>query len=109
MTSSIVEIIKADKCTGCGACSYVCPNGAIEISTDKDGFIIPFTDEEKCTNYGLCKAVCPVMNCNVNKTENPASYTLIANDEIRRLSSSSGAFTLLAKYIFSLNKNNFNF
>lgn len=45
-------------CTGCSACAIVCPHNAINITFNKEGFIIPAIDKTKCTNCGLCKKVC---------------------------------------------------
>lgn len=42
-----------ERCTGCGACAAVCPNGAIEI---KDGRAV--TDRKKCTGCGKCAPFC---------------------------------------------------
>lgn len=50
----------AVKCTGCGTCVPVCPNGAISIGPDNSGTkMIALTDRGKCTNCGKCEEVCP--------------------------------------------------
>jgi len=48
-----VEIDK-DKCTGCGACTDVCPVDAITI----EDFAV--VDEETCIDCGVCVSECPV-------------------------------------------------
>jgi len=45
-----------DRCIGCGACSTICPSGAIQI---KDG--IPVTEKEKCILCGKCIEKCPAL------------------------------------------------
>jgi ferredoxin len=45
-----------EKCYQCGACTGVCPTGA--LSVNRPDMAIPF-DPEKCTACGLCVAVCP--------------------------------------------------
>ena len=46
-----------DKCYQCGACTGICPTGA--LSMHRPDMAIPF-DPEKCTACGLCVPVCPV-------------------------------------------------
>lgn len=43
-----------EKCTGCGKCVQVCPEGAIDISEGKSR-----TDRELCQGNGNCTEVCP--------------------------------------------------
>jgi len=46
-----------EKCFQCGACTGICPTGA--LSMHRPDMAIPF-DPEKCTACGLCVPVCPV-------------------------------------------------
>lgn len=48
--------IDQTKCICCGACSSVCPAGA--ISDDADGSYV--IDESKCVDCGSCKDTCPL-------------------------------------------------
>lgn len=45
-----------EKCYQCGACTGVCPTGA--LSLHRPDMTVLF-DEEKCTACGLCVSVCP--------------------------------------------------
>lgn len=45
-----------EKCYQCGACTGVCPTGA--LSLHRPDMAVPF-DKEKCTACGLCVPVCP--------------------------------------------------
>ncbi len=49
-------IFWGDRCIGCGACSAICPSGAIKI---KNG--IPVTEKEKCIFCGKCIEKCPAL------------------------------------------------
>jgi len=46
-----------EKCFQCGACTGVCPTGALSIS--RPDMSVPFLPE-KCTGCGLCVTICPV-------------------------------------------------
>lgn len=54
-TQSFEKELQVDipKCTGCGRCEAVCPQGAIHISDGKS-----VTDREKCVVCGKCEAAC---------------------------------------------------
>lgn len=41
-------------CIGCGACTGVCPAGAIKLNNDKAE-----VDEATCLDCGACTGVCP--------------------------------------------------
>jgi ferredoxin len=55
----LATVIRRDsaKCFQCGACTGVCPTGALAISRPDMG--VPFLPE-KCTGCGLCVTICPV-------------------------------------------------
>ena len=48
----IVDVIKKDKCTLCGACSAVCPMGVVEIEEEPKL-------KGKCVLCGICYDMCP--------------------------------------------------
>ena len=45
------------KCTQCGACTIICPTGALSIP-DRGTMIVTF-EIEKCVACGLCVEACP--------------------------------------------------
>lgn len=93
-------------CCGCTACRNICPNSAIHMKPDEEGFLYPFIKEESCVNCELCKKVCAFqsgydISCNFDI---PYVYAVKHRDEKVRLSSTSGgAFTALSDYILSQN------
>ena len=46
--------VDREKCTGCGACAAVCPNGAIHMEEGR-----PILDAEDCVFCGKCTRFCP--------------------------------------------------
>ena len=91
-----------NNCCGCRACANICPVSAITMQEDEEGFFYPVVDEIKCTNCGLCKKSCPSLNKSevFNKnTKTPDCYAVMADDETRLVSSSGGAFSLIANWI----------
>lgn len=54
-----VDIKQKTECSGCTACSKVCPTQAITMKPDELGFVYPVIDEAKCINCGKCFSICP--------------------------------------------------
>jgi ferredoxin len=46
-----------EKCFQCGACTGICPTGALSLKRPEMAVIF---DPEKCSGCGLCVTVCPV-------------------------------------------------
>lgn len=53
------DIASVYLCHSCGACSAVCPHGAIAYRESVGGYLFPSVDKEVCTLCGLCVQVCP--------------------------------------------------
>lgn len=85
-------------CSGCAACSNICPQNAISMQLDVNGFYKPNIDEEMCVGCNLCANNCPVNNPLYDNSEQPITYAYLAKDEVRIRSSSGGVFEELAKY-----------
>lgn len=99
----MIEITDKSKCCGCTACKSICPKQAIIMKQDEEGFLYPIIDKNKCVNCGLCDKVCPIKNAKEEKKEQHAYIFQNTNDEIRRESTSGGAFTAIAEYIIKNN------
>lgn len=90
------------RCFGCGACENVCSVKAITMKPNEEGFLVPKFDESKCIQCFKCHSVCQVYTD--KKTVTDQHYYGVKNsDEIRRVSSSGGAFRAMAKVIFEQN------
>jgi len=45
-------VVDPDRCTACGHCADVCPDGAITVTTVK------VIDRERCSTCGCCVSIC---------------------------------------------------
>lgn len=45
-------------CSGCGACTAVCPKNAVRLEMDGAGFLAAKVDDRLCVGCGLCINVC---------------------------------------------------
>jgi ferredoxin len=48
-----VAVVDSEKCTACGICADVCPEGAIEVKQQA------VVNDEACTGCALCVSECP--------------------------------------------------
>lgn len=55
---------RKEECCGCMACYAVCPQKAIDIVIDEEGFEYPLINCEKCVGCGICLKVCPLNHKN---------------------------------------------
>lgn len=88
----------ADKlhCSGCSACFAICPDSAISMQRDSEGFVYPIVDENACINCGLCEKVCPSIHDFFSRTPLSVFAAKAKDDGLRLESSSGGVFSLLA-------------
>jgi NAD-dependent dihydropyrimidine dehydrogenase PreA subunit len=54
--------LNEDKCTGCGMCLNVCPQGVLGAAGKK----VQITDRDACMECGACAANCPFNAITVN-------------------------------------------
>jgi len=57
------------KCTHCGACTAVCPTGALSINRPEMSVVF---NHKKCSVCGLCVPACPTRAMEITVPENPA-------------------------------------
>jgi len=94
--------LNVPNCTGCAACSNICPQDAIDMREDAEGFEYPYIQEDRCTDCGLCEEICPVLSKDrlPKFRKIPDVYAAWHSDqEIRMQSSSGGVFSALASRV----------
>ncbi len=96
----MIALVPKEKCSGCSACLNACKTGALSMEPDETGFWFPVIAQEKCVECGACARACPALEKPAYQSEAPKAY-IVQNkeEEIRRQSSSGGAFTALAKAV----------
>jgi len=87
----MIENIKKMDCTGCHYCEDTCPEKAITLEPDSEGFLYPKVVDSKCTRCGLCLTECPSINpINQIGEIQPRVYAGWSKDDKRRIASTSG-------------------
>ena len=84
-----MQICDREACSGCAACSNICPVGCIDMLEDEFGFTRPAIDEARCIACGRCRTVCPVISA-VELREPRACYAAYRIDDAARADSASG-------------------
>lgn len=98
----MIEITRKENCSGCGSCANICPKNCITMQMDKEGFLYPKVNKSGCINCNICENSCPILNpISEEKHEQKAFLIQNRDDQIRRESTSGGAFTAIAKYVLS--------
>ena len=94
-------MINTSLCTGCSACSIICPKKAIKIKLNDDGFYSPVIDEQKCIKCNLCDMVCIYNDLtfeeNTTELAEKGLYMAYSNEK-NNLSSSGGIAYEISKY-----------
>lgn len=57
---------RKEECCGCTACYAICPECAILMVSDEEGFDYPQIDAMKCSRCYQCLRVCPIKIANNN-------------------------------------------
>ena len=84
----------SEYCSGCSACSNVCPTEAIMMKENEEGFSVPYVDEKLCVNCGKCDSVCPYLNkesIHTSESKIFGVWLYSSKNDGAKLKSSSGA------------------
>ncbi|MDO4338991.1 MAG: polysaccharide pyruvyl transferase family protein [Eubacteriales bacterium] len=96
---SYLEIEDKFRCYGCGVCKEACPQKAIRMEPDEEGFLYPVVDKALCVQCGKCKEACIYQADTKEKVVSewhPEIFLANAKDmEVRKSSAGSGIFTLM--------------
>ena len=88
------------KCCGCGACCAECPEAAISMIPDEEGFLFPAVDETRCISCGKCLEVCQLSAAKEEKREPLAVYACQALDQQVLIEATAGGlFPTLAEFV----------
>lgn len=94
-----------DNCTACGACVSRCPQEAIKLIENTEGFFSTVVNEKLCMGCKLCEKACHVLSASVEDLSKEGDaygvpYILKAKDkDIVAKSSSGGVFSLLSEIV----------
>ena len=97
----MIKLVSKDKCTGCGACSYICPKGCIEMKENDMHELLPVINAYMCVECGKCVKICPVLNP-VETYVPIEAYAARSNDKKEAFNSASGGIARL--YIVTASK-----
>lgn len=90
-----------NECCGCGVCVQKCPQKAITMRKEENGFLYPHIEKEKCLDCQVCYTVCPFADSGYvysRSIDIPEVYMVVhGDDEILKKSTSGGAFTAIAE------------
>lgn len=90
--------LNTNRCTGCCACSDVCPVGAITMGVDASGSRCPQLNNSLCVSCNKCKRVCPQFYSAINEKCDKFSYIGLCDDNVLyQKSSSGGIFAAVAE------------
>jgi coenzyme F420-reducing hydrogenase beta subunit len=113
----MIQISKKEDCSGCSACTDICPVDCIPLKSDEEGFFYPKVDFDVCIDCDICDRVCPITNkipdsastsmvpfidlVKLSRFEEPLVYAAYSkNQEIRVDSTSGGLFSEFALKMF---------
>lgn len=93
-----------ENCCGCTACYNICPQNAISMISDEEGFLYPEINETSCISCGLCEKACP-MKMTINAHVGISTrYAIQCKDNKKRFQSTAGGFfSIVADYVIGKN------
>lgn len=99
----MIDFDFSQNCCGCGACSNICPTGAIQMFSGEAGFLYPRVDASMCVECRKCEGVCPHLNPPAQEpfSQSVAKAWLYASkdSEVKKRSASGAAAYELARSV----------
>ena len=93
------DVSGVQDCVGCGSCQGICPEQAVSMEYNEEGFLYPRVDQNLCTKCGICLGACPTQ-IGLDPVPIPREcLALQAEDGVRMSASSGGVFPLLARHV----------
>ena len=87
-----------ENCYGCEACAQICPQRAITMQEDKEGFRYPIVDDNACIHCGRCATVCPFDRPPDRYADEKYTFGGYHSDPfVRAESTSGGAFSAIVE------------
>lgn len=92
---------KKEQCSGCTACYAICPQGAISMAEDDEGFLYSKIDADKCIRCYKCVNVCPFKSNSYDTMSVPSIETevyaarLKNKKELAKSSSGGGVYSII--------------
>lgn len=101
----MVNIKEKKDCCGCSACYSICPQRAITMNEDDEGFLYPIIDKRLCINCRLCERVCAFddeyfVRLNI-VTYKSTKAAFSKNSKVHKDSRSGGVFYELANSVLN--------
>ncbi len=93
-----MKSIEKNKCSGCGLCADICPNHAIELQKDIEGFLYPNVNGT-CVNCSLCSLKCPANNQREGSYPLQGYMAYSIKDNVRHEGASGGIFGTVARHV----------
>lgn len=98
----VVLLVSKSSCCGCSACMSSCPENAISMEPDAEGFLYPVIDDGMCLDCGICSVVCAFQSnypSPIVRKEPTVFAVKHRSDVVRQNSSSGGAFTAISDLV----------
>lgn len=93
-------ICSQDDCSGCGACTTICPKNCIQLVENEFKEFHPQIEENKCLNCGKCLSVCPQIHIpNLREPRNVYAGWRKSIDDIKDSASGGAAAFISEKWI----------